>query len=551
MVSKPVPRAAAEAISTRHPQLEGRKGKIRLDLNENTTGPSPRVLEALSNLSPYDISSYPESADSYAKLARQFHLKEGQILVTNGGEESIRLVLDAFVDAGQEAILPVPTFSMFSFYLELAGVTVREVPYKEGFSFPLAEVLAAIKPEVRVIFLSTPNHTTGTAIPLDEIREVLEVAGKHGTVVLVDEAYYDFHGQTSLPWLDEFPNLVVVRTFSKAYGLGGLRAGLMFACSETMASLQKVKSPYSVNRAAIVSIQAALSDQVYINRHVQSVLDQRRELERFLAEDLKLTVHPSAANFLVVKLGDKAQELRESLAAEGILVRDLSDRPQLEGCLRVGVGTAGEMATLVAVLRRLYELPAADTETAESPLELQTVERASHALRKFPEGELALSLKLDGTGSGRVVVGSEPLARALAAFAAQAHIDLELEVQGEVPTKHLGLILGQAVSEAVGNRARIEAVGCFAFPVGAALALCALDFGGDARLACDLSWEEAEPALDAVRALLEGFSAGAKATLHIRMLSPGPSGESCSAVFSALGRALGLAKLPVGAAALG
>ncbi len=538
VASNPLPRAAADALSIPRPPLTGRKGKIRLDLNENTAGPSPRVLEALSLLSPYDIASYPDNTDAYARLARQFHLSESQILITNGGEEAIRLVLDAFAGPDAEVVLPVPTFQMFRFYLDLCGIKVHEVPARDGFAFPVSDITSALSPAVKVVFLSTPNHTTGRAIPLDEIRQVLEVAGKHGSIVLVDEAYYDFHGQTSLPWLDEFPHLVVVRTFSKAYGLGGLRAGLMFGHADTMKVLGKVQSPYTVNRAAVVALGAALSDQVYINRHVQSVHAQRRALESLLRDTLKLSVVPSDANFLVVDFGDRRQEVFEGLQAEGILVRDISTRPRLEGCLRIGMGSASEMAALAAALRALYGQPS-EQEAAEPALELQSSERTSRALRKFPDGELALTLALDGTGSARVVAPSESLTGALQALASGARFDVELEVQGEVPTKHLGLIFGQALGEALGN-ARVIGAGSFAFPVGDALAVAAIDLNGRPHLSCQLEADESDPLLT----FLTGLSTGAKATVAGHMIRAAAADENRDALFTALGHALRQAKQP-------
>ncbi len=221
-VKLPVRRAILER-KTYEPPAEGREGKIRLDFNENTAGCSPAVLRALAKLTPKKLAMYPEVLKGTAKLARHFKVATEELLLTNGGDDALRVFFDAFVDAGSHVLICEPTFPMYRYYSEIYGARIDVCRYDSAMRFPLADVVKKLKQKPRVFFLANPNNPTGTLVPLSDMNKILEAAPR--TAVVFDEAYADFSGLTTIPWIGKYPNLFVARTFSKAAGLASLRLG--------------------------------------------------------------------------------------------------------------------------------------------------------------------------------------------------------------------------------------------------------------------------------------------------------------------------------------
>ncbi len=345
------PRQAVLEMAPYSPPTAGRAGKLRLDFNENTTGCSPRVIEFLrERLSAADLAVYPEYGEARPELAAFFGVRPEELLLTNGTDEAIQVVINTYVDDGDEALLLKPSYAMYRFYAEVAAARIREVPYRaETLEFPLEELLAAIGPGTRAVLIANPNNPTGTGVSLAGVEATLSQAP--GAAVMIDEAYFEFCGVTALPLLARYPNLFVSRTFSKVYGMAAMRLGCLFSQGPNVAYLHKAQSPYSVNALAALAARAAIRDRDYVARYVEEALAARallcRELDR-----LKVPYYPSQANFVLARFGERAIAIRDRLRAAGVLVRDRSY--ELAGCVRITVGTREQMHRMVALLEEVW-----------------------------------------------------------------------------------------------------------------------------------------------------------------------------------------------------
>jgi histidinol-phosphate aminotransferase len=344
------PREAVRKMAPYSPPTGGRAGKMRLDFNENTVGCSPRVIECLQRyLTAPALSIYPEYQDAVVHLARFFGVAAQEFTLTNGTDEAIQLLVNTFIDDGGEVLLLRPSYAMYRFYAEAAGAAVRELDYHpQDLSFPLDELLAAITPATRAILIANPNNPTGTGLPLDGVRAILDRAP--GAAVLIDEAYFEFSGITALPWIREHQNLFVSRTFSKVYGMAAMRCGCLFSCSDNVKWLRKAQSPYSVNMLAAVAARAAVEDTAYVANYVKEALQARADITAGF-DRLGIRYFPSQANFVLFQAGDRAIPIRDALRERGVLVRDRSY--EIAGCVRVTTGTRAQAARFLEELEKL------------------------------------------------------------------------------------------------------------------------------------------------------------------------------------------------------
>jgi histidinol-phosphate aminotransferase len=326
---------------------EGRAGKLRLDFNENTVGCSPAVLRALRRVTPEQLSMYPEYEKSARHLARGFGVRPAEMILTNGVDDALRLLMETFVEPGSTVLVPEPTFSMYRFFSEVAGAKVEAVRYDAEMRFPLAAMLRALKRSPRIVFLSNPNNPTGTLLDKTALASILDVAPR--TLVLVDEAYFDFARMTVLPWIRRRANLVVSRSFSKAPALAAVRLGALFARADLADAMRRAFTPYPVNLLALVAAEAAVGDRVFLRRYVREVLASRRELAAGL-ERLGARVFPSGANFLLVDFGPGGSRLVRSLAKKGILLRDRASEFGRDGFVRITAGTCAQTRTLLRAI---------------------------------------------------------------------------------------------------------------------------------------------------------------------------------------------------------
>ena len=349
------PRRAVQNMEAYRPPTEGREDKLRLDFNENTIGCSPKVSEALKRaLTERNLSAYPEYGTFREKLARYAGLKPEEVTISNGTDGIIKLVMDTFVEKGDEVVLPVPTYSMFKFYASMADARISEILYNADLSFPAGAVLNAISSCTRLVVLVNPNSPTGSTIADEDIESVVKKAEKNGALVLIDEAYFQFYGKTSRGLISKFDNLIVIQTFSKAFGLAGLRLGFAMSDAVNIAAMDKGNSPYGVSTLAVVAAGAALDDLEFVEKYAAEVRLNRPKLAAKLA-GWGLRVYPSSANFLLVNFGSKERcgQVCEALRTRGILIRNRSADPLLRGCARMNVGTAKQCERVLDELDKI------------------------------------------------------------------------------------------------------------------------------------------------------------------------------------------------------
>jgi histidinol-phosphate aminotransferase len=313
---------------------------LRLHQNENTGGCSPRVLEALASLGAEEVSAYPPYAAVTDLCAAYLGVDADRLSLVNGLDEGIMALAVGYLRPTTgfvpEAVIPEPAFEIFAFDTEVVGGRPVGVKPRPDFSFPLDDVLAAITPCTRVVFLTNPNNPTGATIPLDAIRTIARRVPA-GAVVFVDEAYAEFSGLTFIPELPAFPNVIVGRTFSKAFGLAGIRIGAVTGDPAVLEPIRLAVPVYSVNIAAVVALRAALADRAYVEDYLRQV-EQSKALLYAACEKLGVVYWRSAANFVLVRLGADAGRLLETAARHGIYLRDRSSEPGCEGCIRITAG---------------------------------------------------------------------------------------------------------------------------------------------------------------------------------------------------------------------
>ncbi len=348
------PRKAIEEMEAYNPPLENRRGLLRLDFNENTVGCSPKVLEAINNIKEEEIAAYPEYKEFKAKLANSIKVKPEQLMVTNATDEAIMIIMQTYVEKGDEVILPIPTFAMFKFYAQLVEVKIKEIPYTSNLAFPTKKVLNTISKKTGLVILCNPNNPTGTLIDKKDVVEIVEKAQKNDALVLLDEAYYQYSGVECLNLIDKYPNLIIIRTFSKAYGLAGLRVGYIVSDEGIIRNLLKAGSPYSVNTVAMVAASVAIEGLDYVKWYVNEVKKAKKIMYDELKK-LKIKTYPTAANFLIAKFPKKSKEVETKLKEKGILVRDRSDYPLLNDCLRIGIGTVKQTRQLIHALKEILK----------------------------------------------------------------------------------------------------------------------------------------------------------------------------------------------------
>ena len=339
-------RTAVQDLPEYHPPLAGRDG-LRLDFNENTEGCSPRVLQQLRKITADDLARYPARGPVEAVVAAHLGLVAEQVLLTNGVDEAIHLLCETYLEPLDEVLVVTPTFGMYEIYAGATGARVVRVQCAADFRFPLAKVLDGIHPATRLIAVASPNNPTGTVADREQLLQIARAAPD--AALLVDEAYVEFHGETVVCDIDSFDNLFVTRTFSKAYGLAGLRIGILAGPRPQMPRVRRVSSPYSVNAVALAVLPAALADSDHISCYVAQVKNGRQRVQGALAA-LGLHSWPSQANFLLVRIGEKHHEFVSAMRQRAVLVRDRSSDPGCAGCVRITIGSEVQTTQLIAAL---------------------------------------------------------------------------------------------------------------------------------------------------------------------------------------------------------
>jgi histidinol-phosphate aminotransferase len=262
-------------------------------------------------------------------------------------DEAIHVLFEAFLEGGDELLLPVPTYTMYEVYASASDARVVSVQAGDDLQFPFERLLAAITAKTKIIAIANPNSPSGSVATREQLIQIAERAPH--AVLLVDEAYFHFHGETLIDLVGTLPNLVVARTFSKAYGLAGLRLGVLAGPVELMRWVRRVLSPYSVNSIALACLPPAIEDAAYIDWYVGEVLAARAEFEAAL-DAVQLRYWPSRANFILVEVGPRHAEFVRLMRSAGVLVRDRSNDPGCDGRVRITIGTREQMRQAVAAL---------------------------------------------------------------------------------------------------------------------------------------------------------------------------------------------------------
>jgi histidinol-phosphate aminotransferase len=324
---------------------------LRLHLNENTGGCSPRVLEAIRRVASNEISTYPSYTDLVVACARHFDVDPEWVLLTNGLDEGILMAAVGHIAKARiydaETIIPLPAFDPYPNATAAVGATAIRVMPGPRFAFPTDEVLRAITPRTRMIFLNTPNNPTGQLISIPDLKRIAAAAPQ--AIVLIDEAYIEFGGTSFLPELAHHPNVLVGRTFSKAYGLAGMRVGIVIGQPPALDPVRAVTLPFNINAVARAATQAALEDDEFLPRYAAQVRESRERLYAAFRR-LGLEYWESAANFILVRVGDPVQRFVDALAAHDVHVRDRSKDPTTPGCIRITAGILEHTDAAIAAL---------------------------------------------------------------------------------------------------------------------------------------------------------------------------------------------------------
>ena len=323
---------------------------LRLHLNENTGGCSPRVIDAIRRLQPTDISTYPSYPSLVLTIARYFGVDPEWVLLTNGLDEGILMAAVGHISKARihdaETIVPTPAFDPYPNSTAAAGATAVRVPANPDLSFPTDAVIRAITPRTRMIFLNTPNNPTGQLISIEDLKRISTAAGE--AIVLIDEAYIEFGGESFVPHVTQHPNVLVGRTFSKAYGLAGMRVGIVIGQPPALQPVRDVTLPFNINVMALTAVQAALEDTEFLPRYAAEVAESR-ELLYTACRRLGLQYWESAANYVLVRVGETAPFI-QALSARKIHVRDRSKDPATPGCVRITTGVLEHTRAAIAAL---------------------------------------------------------------------------------------------------------------------------------------------------------------------------------------------------------
>lgn len=322
---------------------------IKMNANENPYGCSPKVIEALAGIS--NVHIYPD--DGQQELRKQLSGYAGtsaeRIVVGHGSNTLIDLIVRLFVGPGDEVINCIPTFDIYRFSTEICGGTVVNVMREADFSVDVNKVKAAISGKTKLVFLATPNNPSGNVVSRQDIIDIIET----GVPVVVDEAYYEFSGETVMDLTEEYRNLMVLRSFSKWAGLAGLRVGYGVFPPEIARRLMAIKIPHNVSVAAEMAVRVSLNDLDYLKGKVMDIVNERARLYNELGKVSWLKLYPSRANFIYCEvLKGNAEVVYKDLQKKGILIRYF-DNPLLKSGIRISVGKPEHTDTLIKALRSI------------------------------------------------------------------------------------------------------------------------------------------------------------------------------------------------------
>jgi histidinol-phosphate aminotransferase len=521
-------------------------GAVFLDANEQ-----PAPLQGL----PAGVNRYPKYSQDRVKerLAAIKGVRPGQVFLGNGSDEAIDLLMRCFARPGMDRIMVFPpTFGMYEVCARINDLGVVRVPLDADFRIVAGRLEDSLDDSCRLVFFCNPNNPTGNT----QDKEVfLKTARDFKGLVVVDEAYVDFCPEESLvAELDRHPNLVVLQTFSKAWGLAGARVGVAYASPDIIATLSKAKAPYNVGGPACGLAEEALNRFAEYRIGVAQTVQERKNLVPAL-EGLPGVekVYPSRANFLLVKTTG-ADALYGHLAEKGVVVRNRTREPGCEGCLRVTVGSPAENRRLLEAWssfgRGVEEAPPVGEGREASPSTgpgMKTLRQATVS-RRTAETDISLRLVLDGTGHAGIHTGIGFLDHMLQQVARHGLLDLYVEVRGDLQVdahhsvEDTAIVLGQAFREALGDKTGIERYG-FAVPMDESRAAVMVDFGGRTFLRWDVRFvtsRTGELPTSLYEHFFRSFAEAAACNLHVKARGTDDH-HRIEAIFKAFARALRMA----------
>lgn len=521
-----------EAYSTARDDCGSNRPEIFLDANEN----------------PYNngINRYPDPHQKALKsrISEIKGIAAGSLFLGNGSDEAIDLVYRVFCEPGESNTVSIaPSYGMYEVAAAMNDVEFRKVQLRPDFSMDTEAMLAATDSKTRLMFICSPNNPTGNSFPAEQIEELLE---RFGGVVVLDEAYIDFSVRPSLASLvKRYPNLIVLQTLSKAWGMAGLRIGLAVADPAVISLMSKVKYPYNIN---VVAQKMALMklDEAAKDKAVAEIVGQRFRLEKELRKCPEVKgIYSSDANFLLVRF-DNPDEVYGRLLAGGVIVRNRSKVPGCEGCLRITVGTPAENDRLL----RLLASPV--TEPVEVALRCQGIEKLGERhvriVRDTKETKITLELDLDSMGSGRISTGLPFFDHMLEQIPNHGGVALSIDAKGDLQVdehhtiEDVGIVLGEAINAALGSKLGIARYG-FVLPMDDCDAAVLMDFGGriDFKWNAEFNREKVgDVPTEIFSHFFQSVCAGAKCNLHIRAEGVNEH-HKAEAIFKAFARALRMA----------
>lgn len=341
---------------------------LRLHLNENTGGCSPQVVEAIRRLDGPALAAYPDYGGAVMDVAAYLGVDAERVVLTNGLDEGLLLSSVAYLTARTphalielgapmmlsntqpDVVAALPAFEPYVINAKAMGARFVGVPPGPDFAFPLSGMLDAITSHTRLVYINNPNNPSGVPIAKDDIKRVAEAAGH--ALVFVDEAYHDFMGENFLAEAQAYPNVLIGRTFSKAYGLAGIRIGAMIAAPAMLEAIRFVLPLFNINVVAVAALRAALADPTFMPWYVEQAR-QSKELVYQACARLGLRYWPSAANFVLIDGGDRTRDLIDGLQARHIFVRDRSNEPYCTNCFRLTTGVVEHTREAITVLENL------------------------------------------------------------------------------------------------------------------------------------------------------------------------------------------------------
>ena len=328
--------------------LYPKKWDMKLDCNENYIGPSTAVLNAIKNLEPEQISHYPYYGILYDVLAHNFEVASSNIALTNGADEALSAVINTYISKDDAILTVKPSFAMPGIYAQTTGAKYIEIPYKTKWVYPFEEIIKSVSDEVKMILITTPNNPTGDIVPLEQIVELLEKFPDKA--VVIDETYSSFAGISNICLTEKYNNAIVIKSFSKDYGLAGLRFGCIVSDKNNIDNIKRVLSPYNVNSVVVKAGVAALNDENYLNMIRNEVTRSKMLLSEELI-NLGFKPYLSHANFLLVDFGGKCGLIYEKLKSNNIIVKSFAKNETLKNCLRITVPTFSAVQRIINLIK--------------------------------------------------------------------------------------------------------------------------------------------------------------------------------------------------------